>query len=100
MPDEPWCQEPTDLFLRRKEEFQKKRPMQLKAVLRNLARYQQLLDEQPIARLISANFIHPEKRGVVALTLRPPVSPLPLFQSGVNINARYSGFRCAPSAAD
>ncbi|MBV8176472.1 MAG: hypothetical protein JO151_18175 [Verrucomicrobia bacterium] len=68
MPDEPWYQEPTDLFLRRKEEFQKKRPKQLEAVLRNLARYQQMLDEQPIARLIRANFIHPEKRGVVALT--------------------------------
>jgi hypothetical protein len=68
MPDEPWQQETTDLFLRRKEEFQKKRPMQLAAVLRNLGRYQQMLDEQPIARLISANFIHPEKRGLVALT--------------------------------
>ena len=67
MPDEPWQQETTDLFLRRKEEFQKKRPMQLAAVLHNLGRYQQMLDEQPIARLISANFIHPEKRGLVAL---------------------------------
>jgi hypothetical protein len=60
MPDEPWYEEPTDLYLRRKEQFQKKRPMQLAAALGNLVRYQQMLLEQPIARLISANFIHPE----------------------------------------
>jgi hypothetical protein len=68
MPSDPWSLEPTDLFLRRREEFQKRHPGQLKAVLRNLARYQKMLDEQPIARLISANFIHPEKRGIVAIT--------------------------------
>jgi len=65
MPAEPWCQEPTDLYLRRQEDFQKKRPLALRAVLHNLARYQGMLDDQPIARLIQANFVHPEKRGVV-----------------------------------
>ena len=43
MPDEPWYEEPTDLDLRRQEQFQKKRPMQLAAVLGNLVRYQQML---------------------------------------------------------
>ena len=59
MRDELWHEEPTDLYLRRKQEFQNKRPAQLIAVLRNLVRYRQMLDEQPIARLISASFIHP-----------------------------------------
>jgi hypothetical protein len=44
MPSEDWHLVPTDLFLRRKADFQKKRPMQLAAVLGNLARYQQMLD--------------------------------------------------------
>src|SRR5260370_2076284 len=82
MLDEPWHQEPTDLYLRRQKEFQNKRPMQLKTVLRNLARYQQLLDEQPIARLISAGFIHPEKRRIVALTqqgFKPKQPPTRLY---------------------
>lgn len=82
MPDEPWYEEPTDLYLRRKEQFQKKRPMQLAAVLGNLVRYQQMLLEQPIARLISANFIHPEGRGVVSLTqqgFKPKQPPTRLY---------------------
>lgn len=68
MRNQPWHFETTDLFLRRQKEFDKKRPGQLKAVLRNLARYQKMLDEAPVAQLISANFIHPEKRGIVAIT--------------------------------
>ncbi|MBV8276995.1 MAG: hypothetical protein JO170_17305 [Verrucomicrobia bacterium] len=82
MPDEPWHLEPTDLYLRRQEEFQKRRPMQLQAVLRNLARYHKMLDEQPIARLISTNFVHPEKRGVVAITqqgFKPKQPPTRLY---------------------
>lgn len=82
MPDEPWHLEPTDLYLRRQEEFKKKRPKQLLAVLRNLARYQQMLDEQPIARLVSAGFIHPEGRGIVALTqqgFKPKQPPTRLY---------------------
>ena len=82
MPDELWHEEPTDLYLRRKDEFQKKRRAQLIAVLRNLVRYRLMLDEQPIARLISAGFIHPEKRGIVALTqqgFKPQQPPTRLY---------------------
>jgi len=82
MPGEDWHLVPTDLFLRRKEEFGKKRPTQLTAVLRNLARYEKFLAEQPIARLISANFIHPERRGVVALSeqgFKPKQPPTRLY---------------------
>ncbi|MBV8212254.1 MAG: hypothetical protein JOZ08_03405 [Verrucomicrobia bacterium] len=82
MPEESWYEEPTDLYLRRKAEFQAKRPLQLAAVLRNLARYRRMLDEQPIARLVSAGFIHPEKRGVVALTqqgFKPQQPPTRLY---------------------
>ena len=82
MPDEPWYEEPTDLYLRGKKEFQNKRPMQLTAVLRNLERYRKMLLEQPIARLISAGFIHPEKRGIVAITqqgFKPKQPPTRLY---------------------
>ena len=69
-------------YLRRQEEFKKKRPKQLLAALRNLARYQQMLDEQPITRLVSAGFIHPEGRGIVALTqqgFKPKQPPTRLY---------------------
>lgn len=68
MPTEDWVEVPTDLFVRRMKEFSRKRPAQLDAVLRNLARYKFMIDHQPIARLISSNFIHAEKKGIVALT--------------------------------
>jgi hypothetical protein len=68
MPSEEWLLVPTELFIRRHKEFSMRRPMQLKAVLENLARYKEMLNHQPIARLVSANFIHPEGRGIVALT--------------------------------
>jgi hypothetical protein len=82
MPIEQWQLVPTDLFVRRQEEFAKKRPKQLAAVLRNLARYREMIVHQPIARLISANFIHPEKKGIVALTqqgFRPQQPPTRLY---------------------
>jgi hypothetical protein len=62
-----WSMVPTDLFERQLKYFEKKRPLQLRAVLRNLARYKEMLDSQPISRLIQANFIHHEKHGLIAL---------------------------------
>jgi hypothetical protein len=50
------------------EFYEKKRPDQLEAVLRNLARYVEMLKAQTNPRLITANFIHTERRGLLALT--------------------------------
>jgi hypothetical protein len=82
MPSEEWLEEPTDLFIRRREDFEKRRPLQLRAVERNLARYKSPLVEQPIARLVSAHFIHPEGRGVVSLDekgFKPKQPPTRLY---------------------
>jgi hypothetical protein len=68
MPELEWTIMDTDLFGRQFKHFEKKKPEQLKAVLRNLARYKEMLDSQPIAQLIQANFIHNEKHGLFALT--------------------------------
>ncbi|MGA8659219.1 MAG: hypothetical protein WB586_24075 [Chthoniobacterales bacterium] len=41
-----------------------------------------MLDEQPITRLVSAGFIHPEGRGIVALTqqgFKPKQPPTRLY---------------------
>ena len=48
----------TDLYERRFSEFKKRRKEALKAVLRNLERYWEMLEAQPHARIITANFIH------------------------------------------
>jgi hypothetical protein len=82
MPTKEWMEVPTDLYVRRQEEYSKKRPKQLEAVLRNLARYKAMVVYQPIARLISSNFIHAEKKGIVALTekgLKPKQPPTRLY---------------------
>src|SRR5271166_4578945 len=82
MPPKDWIEVPTDLYERRHKEFSDKRPGQLEAVLKNLARYKIMLGYQPFARLISANFIHPEGKGVVALTeqgSKPKQSPTRLY---------------------
>jgi hypothetical protein len=93
MADELSYEEPTDLCLRRQAEFQTKRSLQLKAVLRNLVRYHQMLDEQPIARLVTAGFIHPEGRGVVALTQQgfsPQQPATRLYVTRLKIPKRYT----------
>jgi hypothetical protein len=82
MPTEEWRLVPTDLYVRRRADFEKKRPLQLRAVERNLVRYQAMLLEQAIARLISAHFIHPEGRGVASLSekgFKPKQPPTRLY---------------------
>ena len=68
MSDRSWKMVRTNLFDRRFDEYQKKHKHQLRAVLENLERYSVYLEAAPFARLISANFIHPEGAGLVALT--------------------------------
>jgi hypothetical protein len=68
MSAEEWRLFPTDLCDRQFEFYENKRPDQLKAVLRNLARYVEVLKAQTNPRLITANFIHTERRGLLALT--------------------------------
>jgi hypothetical protein len=68
MSAEEWRLLPTDLYDRQFEFYENKRPDQLKAVLRNLARYVEVLKAQTNPRLITANFIHTERRGLLALT--------------------------------
>src|SRR5258708_13716569 len=65
---EQWRVFPTDLYDRQFEFYEKKRADQLKAVLRNLARYMEMLKAQSNPRMISANFIHNERQGLLALT--------------------------------
>jgi hypothetical protein len=62
-----WHLVKTDLYERRFKEFQKRRKEALKAVLRNLERFWEMLEARPQARLITANFIHDERHGVISL---------------------------------
>jgi hypothetical protein len=57
----------TDLYERRFKDFQKSKRDQLKAILRNFERFWQMLEDQPQARLITANFIHDERHGVISI---------------------------------
>ena len=82
MSDRSWKMVRTDLFDRRFGEYQKNHKPQLKAVLQNLERYDHYLEVAPIARLISAHFVHPEGRGLVALTekgYKPKQPPTRLY---------------------
>ena len=82
MSDRGWKMVRTDLFDRRVTDYNKNHKSQLKAVLANLERYVEYLEAAPFARLISANFIHPEGRGLVALTekgYKPKQPPTRLY---------------------
>lgn len=82
MSDRGWKMVRTDLFDRRVIDYNKNHKHQLKAVLSNLERYAEYLQEAPIARLISAHFIHPEGRGLVALSekgYKPKQPPTRLY---------------------
>jgi hypothetical protein len=58
----------TDLYERRFSDFRKNHPNRLAAVLANFTRYWEMLKDQPQARLVTANFVHDERRGVISLT--------------------------------
>ena len=82
MGDRSWKLVRTDLFDRRAAEYNKNHKPQLKAVLSNLERYTDYIQTAPFARLMSAHFIHPEGRGLVALTekgYKPKQPPTRLY---------------------
>jgi len=82
MSDHGWKMVRTDLFDRRVIDYNKNHKNQLKAVFGNLERYVDYLESAPIARLISAQFIHPEGRGLIALTekgYKPKQPPTRLY---------------------
>jgi len=70
MGDKSWKLVKTDLYERRLSDFRKRRMEPLKAVLQNLQRYTEMLEAQPHASLITANFIHNEHHGVISLDQR------------------------------
>ncbi len=62
-----WQIEPTTQWNKDSKWYQKKRPHELAALLRNLARYHELLDSASNSRVVQAGFLHHEPSGVVAL---------------------------------
>lgn len=62
-----WKVEPTDEFERRLRQFEKKRPRELAAVLENLQRYQDALNDGGRLETIKFGFIHHEPKGVKAI---------------------------------
>ncbi len=68
MSEREWRTVPTDLYLRQHAFYEGKRPEPLRAVLRNLVRYIEMLEAQANLQLIHPNFAHNERHGVIALT--------------------------------
>jgi hypothetical protein len=59
--------EPTDRFEKDQKFYERKRPNELAAVLRNLERYMDFLKVAPNPQAIQAGFLHPEPAGVIAI---------------------------------
>lgn len=64
---EMWQLEPTSQWEKDVRHYEKKRPTELAAVLRNLDRYIGLLRLAPNSRTVAAGYLHPEPLGVVAV---------------------------------
>ncbi len=62
-----WELQPSDEYERRFKQWTKKRPLESKALLANLARYQEALERAAKPAQIQAGFVHPEPLGVVAV---------------------------------
>lgn len=62
-----WKLEPTDLFERKVQRLEKKNPRELSAVLQNLQRYLNALNEAGRPEIIKFGFIHHEPKGVKAI---------------------------------
>ena len=65
-----WKLEPTDLFERKAQRWEKKNPRELSAVLQNLQRYLNALNEAGRPEIIKFGFIHHEPQGVKAIDQR------------------------------
>lgn len=65
-----WVLRPHAGYERDQRWYAKKRPAELAAVLRNLARTMTLLAQAPNARCLQAGFIHPEPHGLLAIDQR------------------------------
>jgi len=62
-----WHIEPTDQYEKDYKHYDKKRPNELAAVLRNLHRYKEMLDAAKNSRCVHAGFLHDEPKGVIAV---------------------------------
>jgi len=62
-----WQVEPTTQWQRDQKWYEKKRPTELAAVLRNLKRYLAQLNAAPNPKAVSAGYIHHEPHGLVAI---------------------------------
>lgn len=67
-----WKLQPAPTFERAKKRYQNKRPGELAAVLRNLGRLLERLDELPDCRAAQFGFLHPEPHGVWAINQHGP----------------------------
>ncbi len=67
-----WKLEAATSFERAKKRYEKKRPDELAAVLRNLGRLRDRLDELPDCRAAQFGFLHPEPLGVWAIDQQGP----------------------------
>ncbi len=67
-----WRMQITPDFDRAKRQSDKKRPAELAAVLRNLARLLELLNALPHCRAAQAGFLHHEPAGIWALDQKGP----------------------------
>ncbi len=67
-----WRMQITPDFDRAKRQYDKKRPAELAAVLRNLARLLELLNALPHCRAAQAGFLHHEPAGIWALDQKGP----------------------------
>jgi len=62
-----WVTETTDKFERKYKEYEKKHKFELQAVLVNLNKYFEALQEIGNPKVIKAGYIHPEPMGIIAI---------------------------------
>lgn len=62
-----WQLVPSDQFERDKKFYEKKHKRELVAILHNLGRYLQQLNQSKNSRCVQAGFLHTEQKGVIAV---------------------------------
>jgi len=62
-----WQIEPTTQWRKDARFYEKKRPNELAAVMRNLERYLKQLNLAPNSKAVSAGYLHPEPGGILAI---------------------------------
>ena len=65
-----WMIEPSTQFEKDQKHYEKKRPNELAAVLRNLARFLSLLKVSKNSKCVEAGYLHKEPAGVIAIDQR------------------------------